>query len=374
MEIPLFKIQWDENDIEAVNQIIRSGAYWCIGRDIEEFEKEIASYLGSKYCVVLNSGGSALHGLMEAHNFKAPDEVIVPSFTFIASAYAPLYVGAKPVFSDVEVDTFGLDVEDVKEKITRKTKAIMPIHYGGMPCQIDAMKDLAEDHGLVLIEDAAQSLGAQLEGKLVGTFGDSSIFSFCQNKVITTSEGGCVVTDDESVSEKVKLFRSYGRVISGDYFAGGTDLDYVESGYNLRMSTLLASLGRSQLRRINNLIGLRRKNSQYLIDAFKSVDEIICPTPPKKTYYSVYQMFTLRVIAGHQKRDELMKYLGEQGISSKVYFDPVHKYSVFQKLGYEKTRLPVTEQLANEVLTIPMYPHMTSEELKYLTNAILDFF
>jgi perosamine synthetase len=374
MEIPLFKIHWNEDDIAAVNSIIRSGSYWCIGSDIEEFEQEIAAYLGSGHCVLLNSGGSALQALMVAHDFQKGDEIIVPSFTFIASAYAPLYVGARPVFADIEEETYGLDVEDVKQKITSDTKAILPVHYGGMPCRIDAIKDLAEDHGLVLIEDAAEALGAKLGGKSVGTFGHSSIFSFCQNKIITTSEGGCIVTDDSAISEKVRLFRSYGRVISGDYFAGPADLDYVESGYNLRMSTILASLGRSQLKRIHDLITMRRKIATQLIEKFSRVDEIGCPVQPEEDFFAVYQMFTVRVRTGQEKRDALVKYLGDNGIASKVYFNPVHEYSVFQKLGHNVTQLPITERVASEVLTIPMYPHMTKEELEYLTATILEFF
>ncbi|KXH76729.1 MAG: aminotransferase DegT [Candidatus Thorarchaeota archaeon SMTZ-45] len=374
MEIPLFKIHWNEDDIDAVNRIIRSGLYWCMGRDIEEFEQEIAAYLGSDYCVLLNSGGSALQALMVAYNFQKGDEIIVPSFTFIASAYAPLYVGARPVFADIEEDTYGLDPEDVKRKITNKTKAILPVHYGGMPCRVDILNELAEDYGLLLIEDAAEALGAKLGAKAIGTFGHSSIFSFCQNKVITTSEGGCLVTNDSTINEKARLFRSYGRVITGDYFAGGTDLDYVESGFNLRMSTLLASLGRSQLKRINDLIVMRQKNAHFLIEKFNDLDEISCPMPPNKDFFSVYQMFTLRVRTGQKKRDALMKHLSDKGISSKVYFDPVHQYSVFRKLGHHTIQLPVTERVASEVLTIPMYPHMTKEELEYLSTSIIEFF
>ncbi|MHA1862329.1 MAG: DegT/DnrJ/EryC1/StrS family aminotransferase [Candidatus Thorarchaeota archaeon] len=374
MEIPLFRIHWTEDDIEAVNDIIRSGAYWCIGSDIEKFEQEIAAYLDSDSCVLLNSGGSALHALMVAHEFQKDDEIIIPSFTFIASAYAPLYVGARPVFADIEEETYGLDPENVKQKITNKTKAIIPIHYGGMPCRIDALKDLAEDHGLILIEDAAEALGAKLGGKSVGTFGHSSIFSFCQNKIISTSEGGCIVTDDPVISEKVRLFRSYGRTMTGNYFSGGADLDYVESGYNLRMSTILASLGRSQLRRIDSLISMRQKNASFLIKKLRGLDEVSCPVPPNNDFFSVYQMFTIRIETGQEKRDALMKYLGDNGISSKVYFDPVHEYSVFHKLGLSNTQIPTTVKVASEVLTIPMYPHMTREELEYLTTTIIEFF
>ena len=159
-EIPLFKIYWDKEDIEMINSVIKRGAYWTTGPNIEEFEKMISEYVGSKYCAVFNSGTSALHSILLAYGIKDGDEVIVPSFTFISTANAPLFVGAKPVFADIEEKTFGLDPEDVKEKITNKTKAIIPIHYGGSPCLIRELKEVAEDHNLILIEDAAESLGA----------------------------------------------------------------------------------------------------------------------------------------------------------------------------------------------------------------------
>jgi len=374
LEIPLFKIHWSEEDIKRVEKVIRSGKHWCIGPEIEEFEEKIARYLGLKECVVLNSGGAALLALMESYGFSKGDEVIIPSFTFIATAYAPLYVGAKPVFADVEELTYGLDVSDVKQRITANTKAIIPIHYGGMPCEIDALQELAMDNDLILIEDAAESFGAKLGTRFTGTFGDSTIFSFCQNKVFTTSEGGAVVTDNGDLAKKIKLFRSYGRVISGDYFSGNGELDYVETGYNLRMSTILAALGASQMDRVGELISLRRKNAHYLNQRLSEIEGVIPPTPPSKEYYSVYQMYTIRIKEGKKKRDKLIQHLKRRGISSKVYFEPAHKYSVLEKLGLGDIRLPVTERLSSEVLTLPMYPHMTQEELDYVSEAVNEFF
>jgi perosamine synthetase len=374
LEIPLFKIHWNEKDIKLVEKVIRSGKSWCIGAEIEEFEEKIANYLGLSHCVLLNSGGSALLALMESYGFSKGDEIIVPSFTFIGTAYAPLYVGARPVFADIEEITFGLNVENVKRKITPKTKAIIPIHYGGMSCKIKELEEVATDHNLILIEDAAESFGAKLKEKLTGTFGDSAIFSFCQNKVFTTSEGGAVVTNDSDLAEKVRLFRSYGRVMSGDYFSSSGDIDYVEAGYNLRMSSILAALGISQLNRVNDLITLRRKNAQYLNNRLSEVEGLILPTPPSNEFFCVYQMYTIRVKEGRKKRDELMRYLLDKGITSKVYFDPVHRYSLFQKLGYSDEKLPITERLSSEVLTLPMYPHMTNEELEYISEAVIGFF
>lgn len=374
MEIPLFKIHWDEEDIRQVEKVIRSGKSWCIGEEIEQLEEKIAKYLGVSHCVLLNSGGSALLALMESYGFSKGDEIIVPSFTFIGTAYAPLYVGAKPVFADIEEETFGLDSEDVKRKITPKTKAIIPIHYGGMSCKIEELQELAKGHDLILIEDAAESFGASLKKKLTGTFGDSAIFSFCQNKVFTTSEGGAVVTNDSDLAEKVRLFRSYGRMMSGDYFSSSGDIDYVEAGYNLRMSSILAALGISQLNRVNDLIAMRRKNAQYLNNRLSDVKELILPKPPSNEFYCVYQMYSIRVKEGKKKRNELMQHLKDRGITSKVYFDPIHKYSIFQELGYGSVKLPTTELLASEVLTLPMYPHMTKDELNYILEAVIEFF
>ncbi|MFX0079488.1 MAG: DegT/DnrJ/EryC1/StrS family aminotransferase, partial [Candidatus Hermodarchaeota archaeon] len=232
----------------------------------------------------------------------------------------------------------------------------------------------AKAHDLILIEDAAESFGAKLKKKLTGTFGDSAIFSFCQNKVFTTSEGGAVVTNDSDLAEKVRLFRSYGRVMSGDYFSSSGDIDYVEAGYNLRMSTILAALGISQLNRVNDLITMRRKNALYLNNRLSDVKGLMPPKPPSNEFFCVYQMYTIRVKEGTKKRNELMQHLKDRGITSKVYFDPIHKYSIFQELGYGSVKLPTTELLASEVLTLPMYPHMTKDELDYILEAVIEFF
>ncbi|MFW9767182.1 MAG: DegT/DnrJ/EryC1/StrS family aminotransferase [Candidatus Thorarchaeota archaeon] len=374
MEIPLFRIFWDDEDISAIERIIKSGKYWCTGAEIEDFEVAIAEYLGVKHCVVFNSGGSALFAAMNAHGIQKHDEIIVPSFTFIATAFAPMYVDAKPVFADIEEETFGLDPIDVRNRITSKTRAIMPIHYGGMSCKIDDLKELASEHNLLLIEDAAQSFGAQYDGKCVGTFGESAIFSFCHNKIFTTSEGGCVVTDDDEVYEKLKLFRSYGRVVSGDYFADVKSLDYIDVGHNFRMSTILAALGLSQLSRVNTSIEQRRKNAQLLHNQLNAIDDIITPKPPSGKYYAVYQMYTIRVIDGKEKRDALANHLSERGITSRVYFEPIHQYSVFKGLLNEEVLLPTTQKLSDQVLTLPLFSQMTKEEIEYIGKAIHDFF
>ena len=373
MTIPLFKIYWKEEDIKAIEKVIRSGKYWATGPQIEKFEKKIANYLGVKYCLVFNSGGSALFALIHSYGFKKGDEIIVPSFTFIATAYTPLYVGAKPIFADIEEGTFGLDPEDVERKITSRTKAIIPIHYGGMPCQIEELRKIARNHNLILIEDAAESFGAKLKGKYVGTFGDSAILSFCQNKIFTTGEGGAIVTNNGKIYEKAKLIRSYGREMKGNYFEETKGIDYVSLGYNLRMPTMLAVLGASQLKRVNWIIKKRREKAKYLTRELAEIDKIATFQEPKDSF-AVYQMYTIRVLEGEKTRNKLMRYLKDKGISTKIFFDPVHKYTIFKKLGYKNISLPKTEKLSSQVLSLPFYPEITYQELDYVARAIRKFF
>jgi len=365
MSIPLFKIYWDEKDVEAVAKVIRSGMYWTTGPLVEELETKIAEYLGVKHCLVFNSGGSAIFTLMKAYGFQDGDEIILPSFTFIATAYAPLYVGAKPVFADIEDESFGLDPKDVERKITEKTKAIIPIHYGGAPCKINELKELADKHNLILIEDAAESFGAKADNQFVGSFGDSAILSFCQNKIFTTGEGGAIVTNNDELYNKLKLFRSYGRE-DGDHFLDSGDLDYLKVGYNFRMPAILAALGLSQLVKVDKLISLRREKAEYLSQGLQNIKEIAV----LKNKNSVYQLYTIRV--SNDLRDKLINYLTENGISTKIYFTPVHRYSVFK--NYQEVKLPKTEELSSQVLSLPIYPGLSGQEMDYIIKAIKDFF
>jgi len=371
MKIPLFKIFYNKDDIESVANVIKKGAFWSSGKEIEEFESLIADYIGINYCVTFNSGGSALYALMLAYDFKPGDEIIVPSFTFIATAYAPLYVGAKPVFADIEKETLGLDPEDVKKKITKRTKAIIPIHYGGIPCKIEELKDIAEKHNLILIEDAAEAFGAKVRNKCVGTFGNAAIFSFCQNKIFSTGEGGCVVTNDKKLYEKLKLIRSYGRISLENYFEKESNIDYIEIGYNLRLSTIQAALGISQLKKVDKLIAMRRNIANYYNNRLKDIEGIEI-LKEKKNNFSVYQLYSI-LVKDKVLRDNLLKYLEKRKIASKVYFHPCHKYSIFKKLGYSEIHLPITEEISNKILSLPIYPHMKKEEQDHIINSIKHF-
>ena len=374
MKIPLFKIYWDKNDISNVSKTIASGKNWAVGENVEIFEKMLAKYIGRKYSVVFNSGTSAQHALMLALGFKEGDEVIVPSFTFISTANCVLFVGAKPVFADIEKKTLGLDPKDVAKRITSKTKAIMPIHYGGNICAIKELQEIAKKNNLILIEDAAESLGASIDKKMIGNFSDHAILSFCQNKIITTGEGGAVVTDSLEVYEKLKLVRSHGRCGDNSYFTSNYNPDYISLGFNWRMSNISASLGISQLKKIDKIIKLRREAARYLDKELAKIPDISL-IEPEKNQKSVYQMYTIVVNQGLQKREALKNFLDKKGISCKVYFSPVHLTSFYKKeLGSKEGDLPVTEEMSDKVLSLPIYPTIKKTELKYIVNQIKIFF
>jgi len=350
-KIPLFKIYWDEEDVKSTADAIKAGMNCAVGPNIEKFERKISEYIGTKYSVTFNSGTSALHAALLAHGISKSSEVIVPSFTFIATANAPLFVGAKPVFADVEEETFGLDPEDVKEKITKKTKAIIPVHYGGCPCKIKELKEIAEDHKLILIEDAAEAFGAKIRNNKVGTFGNSAMFSFCSNKVISTGEGGAITTDSRDIYEKLKLIRSHGRLETENYFSSADQMDYVALGYNFRMSNIIAALGIAQINKVNMIINMRRKIADYLTKKIKKIDGVRLLIPPRG-YFHVYQLYTMRLAS--DRRDALKKNLNKSGIMSKIYFEPAHQTYFYKKVLRYDTRLPVTEKLSKEVLSFPV--------------------
>jgi len=370
-KIPLFKIYYDKNDIDAVKESIKVGMHWAIGPAIQKFESMLSNYLGMKYSLVFNSGTSALHAALLAYDISEGNEVIVPSFTFIATANAPLFVGAKPIFADIEEETLGLDPEDVEKKITRRTKAIIAVHYGGLPCRIEKLREIAKKNNLILLEDAAESLGAKFNDKFIGIFGDASIFSFCQNKIITTGEGGAIVTNSKKIYEKLKLIRSHGRSESKDYFSSIGGENYITLGYNFRMSNINASLGIEQLKKIEKIIQMRICKSQYFTRQLANIPQIK-PIFFSKKGRGVYQLYSVKV--NPKIRNKLIKYLADRGIMSKVYFNPVHQTHFYKKILRYKIRLPVTEHISKSILSLPMFPHIKKTEINFIVAQLKNFF
>jgi dTDP-4-amino-4,6-dideoxygalactose transaminase len=369
-KIPLFKIYWDQEDIDSVSKVIKRGSYWATGPEISELENKIAKFVGRKYTASLNSGTSALHAAMLAHNIT-DGEVIVPSFTFISTANSVVLAGAKPVFAEIEGESYGLDSENVKNKITNKTKAIIPVHYAGGPCkEIKALKEIAEDHGLILIEDAAESIGSTIDSKKVGTFGHSSMFSFCQNKIVTGGEGGVLATDSKEVFDKLRLICSHGRQEDKEgYFSTTKKLDYIQVGYNFRMSSMTAALISSQLEKIDKIIKMRNEKASYYNEKLAKIKGIKLPVKVKNSSH-VYQLYTIEFEDTNQ-REETKNKLEKAGVMSKVYFEPAHLTTFYrERYNYKVGDLPRTEEISKKVLSLPIFPTLANNEIDYIVNSI----
>ena len=370
-KIPLYKIFTDREDNRAVNKVLQRGMDWAIGHEIAEFEKKIANYIGTKYCVAFNSGTSAGHAALLAININS-GEVIVPSFTFISTANWPLMVNAKPKFVDIEEENFGLSPERVKVEITKNTKAIIPIHYGGLPCKIVEINRIARNKKITLIEDCAEALGAKIKGVSVGTFGQMSIFSFAPNKILTTGEGGAICTDSRKIFEKLQLIRSHGRKVNENYFKTSQLPNYISIGYNWRMSSMTAALGLSQFDKLDRIIQLRRRHARFYVLKLKKINEIKLPDEPKD-HLHVYQLFTIQ-LKNNLIRNELQKFLTSRGIMTKVFFEPIHLSNFYKKSGFGKKSLPNTEKISQTVLSLPIFPGLKSEEIRYICDSTQEFF
>ena len=368
-KIPLYKVDWDKEDVRTVTNVIKRGMDWAIGPEIEEFEQSLANYHDSKYCVVFNSGTSAGHAALLSLNLKPSSEIIVPSFTFIATANWPLMVGTKPIFSEIEEETLGMDPSYLNSIISKKTKVIMPIHYGGMPCKITEIKKFAKQHKLILIEDSAESIGSTIGNKKTGSFGDMSILSFAGNKVLPTGEGGAVIVNSKKIYEKLKLIRSHGRQINSNYFQTNETPNYISLGYNWRMSSMTAALGISQLSKLDKLISKRKKNAQYLSSKLNKHSKVILPFN-YKNHKSIFQLFSIRVI--DNLRDDLIEFLTSKGIMSKIFFEPVHLTQFYSK-NKKKISLPTTEKISQQILTLPMYPSLTKHDMNFISDSIDEF-
>lgn len=372
-KIPLYKIYTDEEDLGLITKIVKRGTEWALGPEIIEFENAIKNYVGVDYCTTLNSGTSALHATLLSYNIKNSDEVIVPSFSFISTANSVQFVKAKPIFADIERLTLGLDPNKISTKISDKTKAIIPMDYGGMSCQIHEIKKIAKENNLVLIEDAAESLGSSINNKKIGSISDASIFSFCGNKVLTTGEGGAVVTNSKEIDEKIKLIRSHGRQDGENYFQNPKDSIYNDIGFNWRMSTITAALGLTQIQKLDKIISMRKKNANYIKTRLEKFPQIHFQEIPPN-YDHIFQMFSI-FLKNKKMRDDLRDHLTKKRIVSKVYFSPIHLTAFYkEKFGTTEGILPVTEQISKEILTIPVYPNMENEEKDYVIESISEFF
>ena len=280
-------------------------------------------------------------------------------------------VNATPKFVDIEKTNYGIDPQKIEKSVTEKTKAIIPVHYAGLPCRITEIKNISKKNNLILIEDAAESIGAEANKKKVGTFGDLAIFSFAGNKILTSGEGGAIVTNSKKQHEKLKLIRSHGRKTTGNYFSSVQTPKYIELGYNWRMSTIISALALSQLDKVEKLIKLRRANAERYNKKLKKLKEIKTHSEPEN-YKHVYQLFSIQ-LPSKKIRDGLMRFLAGRGIMTKVFFDPIHVTRHFSKYTSKQQNLPITRMISERILSLPMYPDLTKEEINEITDAISEF-
>lgn len=361
--IPYSTQDINEADIRAVVKTLRSG--WLTqGPAIERFERSLAKAAGTKYAVALNSGTAALHAAYFAAGVKKGDEILVPALTFAATGNAALYLGAKPVFADVDPGTGNMSINDARKKITKKTKVIVPVDYAGRPADLAGFKKLARKHGLVFISDAAQSLGATYKGKPAGSFADMSIYSFHPVKSITTGEGGAVVTDNPEYARLVRLFRTHGITKDAAHLKnkkeGGWYMEQQALGYNYRMPDINAALGESQLKRLKSFIAKRRNAAQRYGWLLKNVPGITLPPPDSAAIRSAWHLYPVQIDA--RKRAKVFNYLRESGVGAQVHHIPVHIHPYYQKLGYKKNSIPNTEAFYAGAISIPLFPGITKAQ------------
>ncbi len=355
----------EQEEIDAVNSVLRSGML-AQGPKVKELEENFAEYCGTKYAVAFTNGTAALHGGLAALGVNKEDEVITSPFTFVATANAVLMQGAKLIFSDISEDDFCLDPEAVKEKITDKTKAIIPVDIYGQVYKYDEMKKIAEEKKIKILEDACQAIGAEQNGQKAGTFGDAAAFSLYATKNIMSGEGGMIVTDDLDVAEKCRRFRHHGQ--------SQKQYEYVDLGYNYRMTDLCASIGVEQLKKADKFNSNRRKNAERLLEGLGGIKGLLLPII-KDNNNHVFHQFTIRITEEFKtSRQEFMDYLKSHGVGCGVYYPkPLHLHPHFMDMGYKKGDFPVSERMSEQVLSLPVHPSLSDENMDYIIKVIRDY-
>lgn len=364
MKIPFvtFKPMEAELDQElraAFNRVF-TRSWYIEGVEDEAFEKVFAEYFDSKYCIGVGNGLDALFLALKALGVGAGDEVIVPSNTYIATALAVTYVGATPVFVEPDIRTFNIDPSRIEEAITDKTKAIMPVHLYGQPCDMDPIMAIAKKYGLFVVEDCAQAHGATYKGKVIGSFGDAAGFSFYPGKNLgALGDAGATVTNDEELAKKVRALGNYG----SDY-----KYHHIYKGNNSRLDELQAAFLAAKLPHLNRMNEERRRIAQKYIDGIKN-EEVILPYIPEYAN-PVWHIFGIRC----KRRDELEKFLNDAGIgTNKHYPIPMHMQECYKDLGFKEGDFPIAEEISATELSIPMYYGMTDEEVQYVIDKVNEF-
>ena len=359
--IPIASPSVGDEEIKAITTVISSGII-AQGPKVREAEEKFAKLCGTKYAIAFNSGTAAIHTALRAIGIKKGDEVITTPFSFIATATPILMQGATPVFADIDKDTFNIAPESIKEKITPKTKAIITVDLFGQLCNYDEINKIAEENNLIVIEDACQAINAELDGKKAGTLGSLGTFSLYATKNITCGEGGMLVTNNQDQAENAKQFRQHGR-------SKMTGYEYMNLGYNYRTTDLNAAILLEQLKKLDSLTNKRIENAEYLSNGLKDIKGI--KVPSVKNGKHVYNQFTIKLENFKLSREELMEKLKQKGISSAIYYPkPLHLLEVFKHLGYKEGDCPVAEKLCKQVLSLPIHPAVSKNQLDEIINVI----
>jgi len=355
--IPICRPILGREEIEAVKKVLESGNL-AMGKVTQDFEEALSQYIGAEHAIATSSGTTALQVGIEALDISKGSEVITTPFSFIASSNALLFNYLKPVFADIDADSFNIDPEEIEERITQRTRAVLVVHLFGNPCNMKAISELCEDHNLILIEDCAQAIGAEHNSKKVGSFGEVSCFSFYATKNIVSGEGGMIITNDDEIAERARLLRNHGE--NGRY-------NHVMLGYNYRMNEIQAAIAMQQLKKLEKFNEKRIANAQFLSERLSGLDNTELPFVPRNSKH-VFNQYTIRVLNG--KRDGVLKVLNSRGIGAMVYYSrPIYMQPIYQRIGLTNP-CSTAEEVANQVLSLPIYPDLGKSELKTIAKEV----
>ena len=360
IKFPAYEPWISKNDKKIVDKAL-SQSMLTLGPQLEKFESDFCKYSNSKYAIAVSNCTAALHLSLMALGIKKNDEVIIPDLTFVADANAIMACNAKPVITDINKENFFLSISNIKKNITKKTKAIIPVHIYGQVCNIDEILDVAKDNNLKVIEDCAHAVGTFHKSKHVGTLGNTGCFSFYPTKNITTAEGGMVITNSKQIAEKVRQLRSHGmtKSLQNRYSSKYPWIfDILQPGYNYRLDEIRAALGITQLKRIKKINDLRKKASMYYHKNLQNIPGIILPDMVNNRTHS-YHLYTIRVTNPYKlSRNQLFKKLKNNGIRTTVYWMPIHKYTAYQKFA-KKSNVINTTKIYDEILALPLFPNIS---------------
>ena len=367
--IPYSRQCIENDDIQAVVDVLKSD-YLTTGPKVEEFEQLVAKYVGANYAVAFMNGTVALHAACVAAGVKSGDEVITSPITFAASAKCVLYCGGTPVFADIDDRTYNIDPEDIKRKITPHTRAIIPVHLAGQPCDMDPIHEIAKEYHLTVIEDGAHALGAKYKTKKIGCLSDMTMFSFHPVKSITTGEGGMITTNNKEMYEKLKLFRTHGITREVSLLKKDEGSWYYEQqqlGYNYRITDIQCARGISQMGKLERFVSRRKELALKYDGAFKDEADIVIPHQLKGAD-SAWHLYIIQV--PHHDRKEVFERLRVEGVGVNVHYIPVYQHPYYQDHGYSNVYCKNSENLYKHIISLPLHPLLTDDEQDYIIKIV----